>query len=143
VVQKLQLSAQNRDVTINVATNPQLPFVNADIALVERVIENLLYNALRFTPAGGAIDVSFSQNGSDITVCVKDTGCGIPAEDQQFIFEPYYKKGTAQQRQSGISGLGLAIVRQILELHNKSIRVESSPGCGAQFSFELPIHQPS
>jgi signal transduction histidine kinase len=143
VVQKLELSAQNKDVAMNVATNPQLPFVNADIALVERVIENLLDNALRFTPAGGAIDVSFSQNGSDITVCVKDTGCGIPAEDQQFIFEPYYKKGTAQQRQSGISGLGLAIVRQILELHNKSIRVESSPGCGAQFSFELPIHQPS
>ncbi len=142
VVQQLELPARNKKVSIRVDTNPRLPFVNADIALLERVIGNLLDNALRVTPAGGSIHVSFSQNDPDITVCIKDTGCGIHIEDQPFIFEPYYQKSKTQRGQAGITGLGLAIAKQILELHNKSIRVESAPGCGASFAFELPIHRP-
>jgi len=142
VVQKFDLSAQKKHLSINIDLDPGLPFVNADIAMIERVIENLLENAVRHTPAGGSIRLTLSPQNTDIAVGVSDTGCGIPGEDLPFIFDRFYRSENTRTGQTGYSGLGLAIARRILEMHNKPIRVESEPGSGTTFTFLLPAHHP-
>jgi signal transduction histidine kinase len=143
VVQKFDLAAKEKQLSIQIDLDPGLPFVNADIAMIERVIENLLENAVRHTPAGGSIRLTFSPQNTDIAVGVSDTGCGIPGEDLPFIFDRFYRREKTQSAKTGYSGLGLAIARRILELHDKSIRVESTPGSGTTFTFLLPAHHPA
>ena len=143
VVQKFDLSAQEKQLNIQIDLDPGLPFVNADIAMIERVIENLLENAVRHTPPGGSIQLTLSPQDADIAVGVSDTGYGIPGEDLPFIFDRFYRREKTQTGKTGYSGLGLAITRRILELHDKSIRVESTPGSGTTFTFVLPAHQPA
>ena len=143
VVQKFDLAAKEKQLSIQIDLDPGLPFVNADIAMIERVIENLLENAVRHTPAGGSIRLTFSPQNTDIAVGVSDTGCGIPGEDLPYIFDRFYRREKTQSAKTGYSGLGLAIARRILELHDKSIRVESTPGSGTTFTFLLPAHHPA
>jgi len=143
VVQKFDLAAQERQITIQIDHNQGLPFANADIALIERVIENLLDNALDHTSAGGSIRLTFSAQNGDIAACISDTGCGIPEEDLPQIFDRFYQRDRTQEGRAGHSGLGLAIVKRILELHGKSIIVESKAGAGTTFTFFLPAYQPA
>ena len=138
VVQKFDLSAQERQITIQIDHNRNLPFVNANIAMIERVIENLLDNALRHTPGGGSIRLTFSLQNGDIAVSISDTGCGISGEDLPHIFDRFYQKDRSKETKADHAGLGLAITRRILELHNKSIAVESKVGSGTTFTFLLP-----
>jgi signal transduction histidine kinase len=143
VAQKFDLLAREKQITIQIDQQPGLPFVNADIAMIERVIENLIDNALRFTPSGGSIRLTFVPQNEDISVCVRDTGCGIPAEDLPFIFDRFYQRDKTEAGKTGYSGLGLAIARRILELHHKPLRVESTPGSGTAFTFLLSANQPA
>jgi two-component system, OmpR family, sensor kinase len=143
VVQKFDLSAREKQIAIQVDLDQSLPFANADIAMIERVIENLLENAVRHTPAGGSIRLSFSPQNGDIAVRVSDTGCGIPPEDLPFIFDRFYHRDQTQNGKTGYSGLGLAITRRILELHDRTISVESAPGTGTRFTFTLPAQLPA
>jgi len=143
VVQKFDLSAKEKQLSIQIDLDPGLPFVNADIAMIERVIENLLDNAVRHTPPGGSIRLTLSPQNADIAVGVSDTGCGIPGEDLPFIFDRYYQREKTRTAKTGYSGLGLAIARRVLELHNKPIRVESTPGSGTTFTFLLSAHHPA
>jgi two-component system OmpR family sensor kinase len=143
VVQKFNLSAQERQISIQIDHNQHLPFANADIAMIERVIENLLDNALRHTSAGGSIRLSFSTQNGDISVCVRDTGCGISEEDLPHIFDRFYHRDRTQEGKAGYSGLGLAITKRILELHGKTILVESKVGTGTAFTFFLPVYNPA
>jgi signal transduction histidine kinase len=143
VVQKFDLAAKERQITIQIDHNHGLPFANADIALIERVIENLLDNALDHTSAGGSIRLTFSAQNDDIAASISDTGCGIPEEDLPQIFDRFYQRDRTQEGRAGHSGLGLAIVKRILELHGKSIIVESKAGAGTTFTFFLSAHQPA
>jgi two-component system OmpR family sensor kinase len=143
VVQKFDLSARERQIAIQVDLDQSLPFVNADIAMIERVIENLLENAVRHTPAGGSIRLTLSPRNGDIAVRVSDTGCGILPEDLPFVFDRFYHRDQTQNGKTGYSGLGLAITKRILELHHRTIKVESTPGAGTQFTFTLPAHLPA
>ena len=143
VVQKFDLSAKEKQLSMQIDLDPGLPFVNADIAMIERVIENLLENAVRHTPPGGSIRLTLSPQNADIAVGVSDTGCGIPGEDLPFIFDRFYQREKTRTDQTGTSGLGLAIARRVLELHNKPIRVESTPGSGTTFTFLLLAHHPA
>jgi signal transduction histidine kinase len=143
VVQKFNLSAEERQITIQIDHNQHLPFANADIAMIERVIENLLDNAVRHTSPGGSIRLTFSSQNGDISVCVSDTGCGIPEEDLPHIFDRFYHRARTQDSKAGYSGLGLAIAKRILELHHKSIIVESTAGSGTAFTFFLPAYPPA
>ena len=143
VVQKFDLSAKEKQLSMQIDLDPGLPFVNADIAMIERVIENLLENAVRHTPPGGSIRLTLSPQNADIAVGVSDTGCGIPGDDLPFIFDRFYQREKTRTDQTGTSGLGLAIARRVLELHNKPIRVESTPGSGTTFTFLLPAHHPA
>jgi signal transduction histidine kinase len=143
VVQKFSLSAEERQITIQIEHNPQLPFVNADIAMIERVIENLLDNAVRHTSPGGSIRLTFSAQNGDISIRISDTGCGIAEEDLPHIFDRFYHRDRTQESKTGYSGLGLAITKRILELHSKTIMVESKAGSGTTFTFFLPVYHPA
>lgn len=108
--------------------------VNGDEELLSQVWTNLLHNAVKFTPRDGIIYVSL-KNGS---VKIADTGCGIPQEELPRIFERFYKVDKARDRSLGGNGLGLSIVKKILDLHDWPIRVESEPGKGTTFTITLP-----
>ncbi len=113
------------------------PMVLADQQRLEQVLVNLLENAIKFTPAGGAITIAATDIGTHVRISVNDTGCGIPAKDLQRIFERFYRVDTARSRELGGTGLGLAIVKHIVQAHGGSVAVESTPGKGSTFSFTL------
>jgi two-component system phosphate regulon sensor histidine kinase PhoR len=107
-----------------------------DEAMIGRVINNLVHNAVKFTPEGGIVTVSAEPVDDDIQISVRDDGPGIPREEQKRVFERFYKADRA--RSGGGTGLGLAIARHIVEGHGGRIWVESAPGQGATFRFTVP-----
>jgi two-component system, OmpR family, phosphate regulon sensor histidine kinase PhoR len=107
-----------------------------DEAMIARVINNLVHNAVKFTPEGGVITVSAAPVDDDIQISVADNGPGIPREEQKRVFERFYKADRA--RSGGGTGLGLAIARHIVEGHGGRIWVESAPGQGATFRVTVP-----
>jgi signal transduction histidine kinase len=139
VVQKFELDAERRRLCIRAEGSAELPFVKADIALVERVLQNLIDNALRHTPAGGSVTVITRARERDVLITVADTGSGIPKDHLPHIFDRLYRVDKSRDSRSGGAGLGLAIARQVIELHGGRITVESEPGRGTAFSFSLPL----
>lgn len=139
VVQKFALAARDRDVALETDIVAAATLVRGDIALLERVLDNLIDNALRHTPAGGSVTVRAEPRGEHVRVAVTDTGPGLTATEAERIFDRFYRGDQARSSTSGRSGLGLAIVRSILELHGTDAAVASQPGHGTSFSFELPI----
>lgn len=137
VSQKYLLLAEEKGITLKPLLNSNLPLVHADVELIERVMQNLLDNALKFTPNGGIITIGAEKKGEHIQVEVTDTGEGIPEEQFENLFERYNKGKSA--RNEGGTGLGLAIVKKILELHSASINFKSQRGQGTSFYFDLPI----
>jgi signal transduction histidine kinase len=142
LVQKFQLKAKEKQINIVTNIQEELPFADADIALIERVLENLMENAIRYTPQGGSIRVVLTPEREDISVQVSDTGRGIPEEELPHIFNRFYQLDKSRKGEKH-SGLGLAITKKILELHERSIEVTSSPGSGTTFSFHLPVFNPA
>lgn len=138
VVQKFRLKAGEGEVTLAMELDPDLPLVSADIALVERVLDNLIDNALTHTPAGGTVRVPVRRDGDRVILCVADTGRGIAEADQPHIFEPFYQ-ASGETSGNGHAGLGLAIARRIVELHGSELEVRSRPNEGTRFAFGLPV----
>lgn len=136
VIQKFQLQAQQKGVQLTLECGNNLPFVEGDLALIDRVLVNLIANALQHTPPGGRITVSLHRDDSGVRIQVEDTGSGIPQEDIPKIFERFYR-GDNRARSGHNAGLGLAIARHIVRLHGGVIRVSSEPGQGARFEFSL------
>jgi signal transduction histidine kinase len=114
----------------------------ADPELMNQVWGNLIHNSIKFTPRGGAIGVRLQLRNGEAAVRISDTGIGIAEEDLPRIFERFYKADKSRNRSGGGSGLGLSIVKKIVELHRGSIDVESKPGEGTAFTVRLPA-QPS
>jgi hypothetical protein len=113
--------------------------VRADIALIERVLQNLVDNALRYTAAGGEVNLSVCARGRQFEISVSDTGRGIAQEHLPHIFERYWRAGDTEESQPGTSaGLGLAIVKRILDLHGSVVRVQSELRRGTRIEFSLP-----
>ncbi|MET0917247.1 MAG: sensor histidine kinase, partial [Burkholderiales bacterium] len=139
VVQKFELDAHRRQLAIRAQVEGDLPFVTADIGLVERVLQNLIDNALSHTPAGGSVTVTARAREREIAITVADTGSGISKDHLPHIFERLYRGDKSRDSRSGGAGLGLAIARQIVELHGGRIAVESELGRGTAFSFSLPL----
>jgi signal transduction histidine kinase len=133
-----ELKAKEKKIALHVDTAGAIPAVMADIALTERVFQNLLDNAFSHTPEGGRITVRLTNEEEGVRVEVSDTGAGIAKEQQPFIFERYKQIGSRIVEKKGM-GIGLAIVKKILELHQATIEVISEPGKGATFLFVLPI----
>jgi two-component system OmpR family sensor kinase len=140
VIQKFQLRAEEKHITIITDIEKELPFVDADIALIERALENLIGNALHNTPKGGSISLVLRPEKEDISVQVIDTGQGIPEEELPHIFNRFYQSGRSRKGEPRHSGLGLAITKKILELHNRSIEVTSVLNVGTTFTFQVPVY---
>lgn len=139
IFQKYQLLAKKKNIQLQLKADPNLPMVFADIALVERVIQNLMDNALNFTPHGGAVTLVLEEKDQRVEIKVMDNGPGIPEKEQSFIFERYRKADRTERKSKG-AGLGLAIVKKILELHDSSIQVQSRLSEGTAFIFSLPTY---
>jgi two-component system, OmpR family, sensor kinase len=143
VVQKLTLVAEKKQVSLQLDIRADLPYVSADIGLIERALENLIENAIRHTPEKGTVTVALSVGVERILTQVSDTGCGIAPEDLPYIFARYYRVGNGQYGRSTGAGLGLAITKRILELHGSSIEAQSIVNSGTTFAFSLGTVQPS
>jgi len=139
VIQKFQLMAKEKQITLSARSEKNLPFVNADIGLIERVLENLIENALHNTPSGGSVRLLLKLKQESVAVQVSDTGHGIPTKDLTHIFNRFYQLDKSRKSELGHSGLGLAITKKILELHDRSIDVASALDSGTTFSFQLPV----
>jgi signal transduction histidine kinase len=139
VVQKFALAARDREVDLEAEIVAATTVVNGDIALLERVLDNLIDNALRHTPAGGRVTVAAQPQGDRVRVAVRDTGAGLTAREAERVFDRFYRGDPGRSSSAGQSGLGLAIVKSILELHGTTIAVDSRPGDGACFFFDLPV----
>ena len=116
-----------------------LPSIFVDGDRIRQVLHNLLMNALQFTPACGKITIDAAVADGKVVVRVADTGSGISAEDLPHVFEHFYKADRSRQRGHGGSGIGLAIVKQIIEAHGGNITVDSQSGQGSTFTFTLPV----
>ena len=137
VALKCAPQAERAGVSLTVERATELPLVFCDIAMIERVLTNLIDNALRATPPQGSVGISFSAGVGAIRITVADTGAGIDPEDIPHIFDRFYRADKSRDKSTGGAGLGLAIARQIVELHGSALEVESRPGEGARFSFTL------
>jgi signal transduction histidine kinase len=117
---------------------PGLDPVYMDLPRIGRVLNNLIGNALRHTPAGGKVQVVAQSSDRLVSVQVSDTGEGIPAADLPYIFDRFYRGDKSRNRSTGGAGLGLAIARGIVEAHGGTISTLSQPTLGTQFTFTLP-----
>jgi len=131
---KVEAAQKNIMVECSFSEGP-VPVISADKRMIQRVIENLLRNAVRYTGPGGAVKVMVQNSGSEILFQIQDTGIGIPDKHIPFIFDAFYRVSDDQRG----SGLGLTIARTIIEAHGGKIRVESKTGKGSTFSFTLPM----
>ena len=138
-IETTQRSAAEKDLRISVNVGEKLPDIAADRRLLAEVLQNLLDNAIQYTPSGGQIMVSASANGNEVTFTVSDTGIGIPRADQPRIFERFYRVDVARSREVGGTGLGLSIAKHLVEAHGGRIWVESEVGQGSQFHFTVPV----
>jgi two-component system, OmpR family, phosphate regulon sensor histidine kinase PhoR len=133
---RLAPQSERKQLLVNMYLAQELPLVKADRERLQQVIGNILYNAIKFTPTGGQIDITSSVSDHSVLVQVKDNGIGISREDLVHIFERFFKADKSRSHEG--SGLGLAIAKHIIQAHNGKIWVESQEGRGSTFSFSLP-----
>lgn len=138
VVQKHGAEARNRQLELRVHGDPDQPLAYADLAMTERVLDNLIGNAIAYSPAGGRIEVAIGQRSGLPEVCIRDSGPGIPEQELPHIFDPFYR-GESSAGASGHAGLGLAIARRIMTLQGGDICVENLISGGASFCIRLPV----
>lgn len=139
VAQKFELRAAARNIRLEVQIDDSIPFAEADIGLIERVLDNLIENALQHTPEGGSIKLMLNDARDRVIVRVADTGHGIPSEDLPHVFERFYRRIDGGNNGTG-AGLGLAIAQRIVALHGGTLQVESAVEHGSTFSFDLPVY---
>jgi signal transduction histidine kinase len=129
--------AQKRDLSITGNVDADVDPVYMDAQLIGRVLDNLVSNAIRFTPAGGNINITAQRDGEMVNITVQDTGEGIPPEDIPHVFESFYRGEKSRSRATGGAGLGLAIAQGIVLAHGGDIRIDSELGVGTSFIITL------
>lgn len=105
--------------------------------MIERVLSNLLENAIKYTPKGGTVNILSEESGHEIYVRVMDNGPGIKNEDIKYIFDRFYRVDKSRSEKTGGTGLGLAIAKKIMEIHESTLSAASEIGRGSTFSFNL------
>ena len=138
LVANYQVISKQKGIKLFLEAGEEVPLVFADISLVERAIQNLMDNALKFTPEDGTVTLIIEELNENVQVTVSDTGPGIKESEQSELFERYRQSKRTSQRE-GV-GLGLAIVKKIMELHDTSIQIISKPNQGSSFQFWLPSY---
>ena len=138
VTQKFSLDARDRGVSLNAGFEGAQTMIMADVGLMECALENVLENALRYTPDGGRIDIRLAVAEERLLIEIRDTGPGIGPEDVSQVFDRYYRAHRVVGEEDRGAGLGLAIAKRAAELHGGSLCCESEIGKGTTFRFELP-----
>ena len=139
VVGKFRLMASEKGININTVLAQDLPIVEVDAQKIDRVLQNLIHNAIKFCAQGDQVNIQLNALAPEkVEVRISDTGVGIPQEDLPRIFDRYFK--SERSGVSGGTGLGLAIVKRIVELHGSEIDVKSQVNQGTTFRFDLPIY---
>ncbi|MFW6115198.1 MAG: ATP-binding protein [Thermodesulfobacteriota bacterium] len=138
LVEFMQSRAKEKDIRLSLE-KADLPAINADPKSMEEVFSNLITNALTYTPEGGTVKVSGEVKGDFLEVRISDTGFGIAADQIPLIFDRFYRVKTDKTRSITGTGLGLPIVKSIVEAHNGTVRVESTEGEGSAFFVRLPV----
>ena len=141
IMHKFKLEAEKRDITIQSDFVNNLPYAYGDIGLIQRVLDNLIGNALRYTPRGGYITLSLTEKSDNIMIKVADTGSGIPEDEISHIFERFYRLEKNRTASGKNAGLGLSIAKRIIDLHGGNIEAASQLNHGTTFSFSLPTYQ--
>jgi len=137
-LETIRLNAEEKNLAVECDCSPDLPLVHGDPPAVQQAIQNLLDNAVRYTPRGGRIAVAARVHDSYVAVSVSDTGPGIPASEQTRIFERFYRTDAARSREAGGTGLGLSIAKHLVEAHGGRIEIRSEVGHGSTFTIYLP-----
>jgi two-component system phosphate regulon sensor histidine kinase PhoR len=137
------LKARKKQLGLQANVPPDLPPLRGDVIRLREVLQNLLDNAVQYTPAGGQITLCAAASGDRIVISVRDTGIGIPKADQERIFERFYRVDPARSHEVGGTGLGLSIAKHLVEAHGGRITVESEVGRGSTFAVLLPRWQSS
>ena len=147
VVESIVLSSasyiESKDISIIFDTEIEEKFISCDPNIIERIILNLLSNAIKFTPSGGSIKINIYYRNNMIIISVKDTGVGIPIEKQEAIFKRFVQVDKSLSRNREGSGIGLSLVKSLVELHHGTITLISSPNKGSEFIIKLPAEPPT
>ena len=143
IVDDAGFEAQKRDVAVNLAA-PEPCYARGNAKLLHSAIENVVRNAIRYTPAGSSVDVSIRrEDQSRVLLVVRDHGSGVPEKDLKKIFQPFYRVAEARDRESGGVGLGLAIADRVIRIHGGAIRAENARPSGLQVMIEIPATDPT
>nr|RNJ70052.1 MAG: PAS domain-containing hybrid sensor histidine kinase/response regulator [Leptolyngbya sp. IPPAS B-1204] len=145
-METVRLAADAKSIQIHTQFAPDVGPVSGDAGRLQQVVWNLLSNAVKFTPEGGRVDIRLERSDSQAQITVTDTGKGIPADFLPYVFDQFRQESSATTRRFGGLGLGLAIVRYLVELHGGAVQVDSpGEGQGATFTVTLPLmpHQPA
>ncbi|HEY7062586.1 MAG TPA: response regulator [Chloroflexota bacterium] len=139
VVTTMRPLVEGKSQTLAVAVEPALPLARGDHDRIVQVVTNLVSNAYKYTPTGGAIRVEAGRDGDLARIAVRDSGIGIAPEDVAQLFTRFFRVDSSLTREIGGTGLGLSIVKSIVEMHGGTVVVESEPDKGSTFSFTVPL----
>ncbi|MBI2219023.1 MAG: response regulator [Candidatus Rokubacteria bacterium] len=140
VIAVVSAAAHGKQIRVQNDVPADLPHLNADPTRLQQILVNLVGNAVKFTPSGGLVRIAAGTTGEQAWVAVEDTGVGIPGDELARIWDPFYQVESPLRRRHGGSGLGLTIVRRLVELHGGVVRAESQgANKGSRFTFTLPV----
>jgi signal transduction histidine kinase len=143
VMEGIRPIAEKKGIVLKLDVNDGLPQVEGDPRRLERILSNLLSNAVKFTPEGGSVEVAAWQDDGQFQIRVSDNGVGIPPEDLPSLFQPFHRGGNVAKEAIDGTGLGLTIVKALVDAHDGTIGVESELDQGTTFCLGLPIRGPS
>ncbi|MCB9219982.1 MAG: HAMP domain-containing histidine kinase [Ignavibacteriales bacterium] len=132
--------AESKNINLTLDAPQNLPLAYADIGMIERVFQNLIDNAIKFTPEAGTVLIQLVNDRNKIKVKISDSGIGISEDQIPFIYDRFNQGSTGEKKSKGL-GLGLAIVKKILEVHGVDISTTSIPNKGTIFSFDIPVYK--
>ena len=140
VARDASFEGQGRDVRVQWDPPEHAIMVRADAELLASAIENVVRNALRYSPRGSAVEITLQENPAEVRLAVRDHGPGVPEADVQRIFEPFFRVAESRSRESGGDGIGLAITARVLAAHGGKTRAQNAPGDdGLQVELSLPV----
>ena len=138
-IRMIRRKAEEKNISLKLAANPNLPLVEADHRAIRQMILNLVSNAIKFTDDGGEVRVTVDQKEGELRVAVRDNGIGIPADALPRLGEPFEQVSDTRDRNYDGTGLGLALTKSFAEMHGGRLTIASDPGRGTQVSFYLPV----
>lgn len=141
-IRMIRRKAEEKDISLKLAANPNLPLVEADHRAIRQMILNLVSNAIKFTDKGGEIRVTVDQKEQELRVAVRDNGIGIPSDALPRLGEPFEQVSDTRDRNYDGTGLGLALTKSFAEMHGGRLTIASEEGRGTQVSFYLPVPKP-